>query len=131
MGSSAVPLTGILAYLTVTGTEHEARDGFGAAAFALCPVHVGELYFLKCFGFDAPAPYPSPATHQGVLRALEQVLCEVFRAQADGQGVVGEFDGFPELQQGDVMIVKTLLRFVMWMDMPLRYEVVTLFSLRL
>lgn len=54
MGSSTVSLTGILAYRTVTGTEHEAGDGVGAAAFALCPVHVGELYFLKCFGFDAP-----------------------------------------------------------------------------
>lgn len=56
MGSSAVPLTGILAYRTVTGTEHEAGDGVGAAAFALYPVHVGELYFLKCFRFYAPVP---------------------------------------------------------------------------
>lgn len=56
MGSSTVPLTGILAFHTVTGTEHEAGDGVGAAAFALNPVHKGDFYFLKCFRFHAPKP---------------------------------------------------------------------------
>lgn len=88
MGSTAVALAGILAYSIVSSTEHEFGNGVSAATFALCPVHIGNLHLLEGVGFDPSKFQPSPAAHQRVLCALKQVLCEVFGAQADGQGVI-------------------------------------------
>lgn len=97
MRSTAVSLTGILPYRIVPGAKHEAGDGVCAATFALRPVHVGNLHLLKGVGFDASKPYPPPAAHQGIFCTHEEVLSKVFRAQADGQGVVREPDGRLEL----------------------------------
>lgn len=131
MGSAAVSLTGILPYRIVPGAEHEAGDGVGAATFALRPVHEGNLHLLKGVGFDASVSQPPPAAHQGVLCTHEEVLGEVFRAQADGQGIVREPDGRLELQQGDVVIVETPLRVVTRVNVILRYDVIALSSLLL
>lgn len=95
---SAVSLARILLFVWKARTEHKACDVVPAALLAEGPVHIRDPQLLELGGLGAQELQSSPAAHQGAAGLPQEVLNEVFGAQADGSPLVGQFHWGGELQ---------------------------------